>query len=81
VYLMGKYGGKLALQQLLESRDLIEKEIGLPLTWDPNPEASDKVIALDHDADLSRRDKWPEYLTWLVDMTVRFRKTFGPRAR
>jgi len=81
VYMMSKYGGGSALQQLLEARDAIEKEIGAPLVWDPNPEATDKVIAVYRDADLSRRDKWPEYLKWLVDMTVRFRKTFGPRVK
>jgi len=77
----GKYGGASALQQLLEARDAIEKEIGVPLVWDPNPEATDKVIGVYRDADLSRRDDWPGHLKWLVDMTVRFRKTFGPRVK
>ena len=29
--------------QLLESREEIEKAVGEPLLWNPNPEASDKV--------------------------------------
>jgi hypothetical protein len=81
LYMMGKYNSGSALQQLLEAREAIEAEIGVPLVWDPNPEATDKVIAVYRDADLARRADWPEHLKWLVDMTVRFRKTFGPRVK
>jgi hypothetical protein len=81
VYMMGRYGAAAALQQLLEAKDAIEKEIGSPLVWDPNPEATDKVIALSREADLTRKDKWPEYLKWLVDITVGFRRVFGPRVK
>jgi hypothetical protein len=81
VYMFGRYGAAAALQQLLEAKEAIEKDIGNPLVWDPNPEATDKVIAISREADLSRKDKWPEYLKWLVDMTVRFRRVFGPRVK
>ena len=32
-------------------------------------------------ADLNDRDKWPEYVSWLVDKVDRFKKTFGPRVK
>jgi len=81
VYLMSKYGGKVAMHQLLEAREAIEKDIGCALQWDPNPEATDKVIVVLRDADLTKKEKWPEHLRWLVDMTIRFRKVFGPRIK
>lgn len=81
VYLMQRYGGDSALAQLLEWKQEIEAEIGQPLAWNPNPENRDKVIALYRDADLTRRDNWPEYLDWMVDMTRRFRQSFGPRIK
>jgi Domain of unknown function (DUF4268) len=81
VYLTSRFGGNMALQQLQESRDAIEAEFGRALEWNPNPDAADKVIAAVRDADLARKDKWPEYLDWMVDTTVRLRKVFGPRIK
>jgi hypothetical protein len=31
--------------------------------------------------DLTQKNKWPEYLQWIVDNTMKFRNTFGPRVR
>ncbi len=59
-----------ALPQLLEQRKEIEREIGEELLWNPNPENRDKTIAIIRDADLKRRDRWEEYLKWLVNMRV-----------
>lgn len=70
-----------AMEQLLLDKANIEKEIGSPLRWNPNPEKRDKIISLVRDADLSNRDAWPEYVDWLVDMTSRFRTTFMPRVK
>jgi len=81
VYLRQRHGGEAALTQLLGWKEEIEREIGQPLQWNPNPENRDKTIAVYRDADLSRRDKWPEYLDWMVDMTRRFRQAFAPRLR
>jgi len=33
------------------------------------------------DANLQRRDKWPEYLSWMVDTTRRFWRAFAPRLK
>ncbi|HVM50315.1 MAG TPA: DUF4268 domain-containing protein [Candidatus Acidoferrum sp.] len=81
VYLRQRQGGDAALAQLQEWKKEIEAEIGEPLQWNPNPDKLDKVIALYRDADLGRRDKWPEYLAWMVDRTRRFRQAFGPRLK
>jgi hypothetical protein len=71
----------LALPQLEAERDAIEKEIGEPLEWNPNPENRDKVILLDRPADLNDRSKWPEYISWLADRDAIFKKVFEPRIR
>lgn len=81
VYLSRRRGGETALAQLQDSKTEIEAEIGQQLKWNPNPENQDKTIALYREADLNRRDKWPEHLAWMVDATCRFRKAFGPRLR
>jgi len=81
VYLMGRYGGASALSQLMEGREVIERELGESLSWNPNPEAIDKVIVLRRSADLNAKSQWPEYLRWMVDATVKMRRVFGPRVK
>ncbi len=81
VYMMNRFGADAALNQLLESRADIEKAVGEPLLWNPNPEASDKVILLRRDADIRIKDQWAEHLKWMVDAVVRLRNVFGPRIK
>jgi hypothetical protein len=81
VYLMNRYAGDAALAQLMESRSEIERELGQPLVWNPNPEASDKVIVLQREADIRVKDRWAEYLQWMVQSTVSMRRVFAPRVR
>jgi hypothetical protein len=80
IYMRG-YIADQALGQLLKEKDAIEKEIGEQLKWNPHPEKSDKTILLDRPADLSIKEKWPEYLDWLVEKTIQFRNAFGPRLK
>ena len=81
VYLQGTFGGDAALEQLLTERETIEREIGYPLQWNPNATNKDKVIAIDRDVDLSDRSRWDEYISWMLDMTRSFHKTFAPRVK
>lgn len=81
VYLQHRHGGESALAQLMDSRVEIERELGETLIWNPNPEASDKVIALQRDADLRAKDRWKEYLEWMVQAVVKMRRVFSPRVR
>ena len=78
---MNRYAGDAALAQLMESRSEIERELGQPLIWNPNPEASDKVIVLQREADIRVKDRWAEYLQWMVQSTVSMRRVFAPRVR
>jgi hypothetical protein len=55
LYLHAKNGGDSALEQLSAEREAIEREIGQPLHWNPNPDNRDKVIAIDRAADLNYR--------------------------
>lgn len=80
VYIANKIAG-IALPPLMAMKEDIEKEIGHKLEWDPNTGARDKVIRVKRDADLNKREKWDEYLNWLVDMTLRFRKAFSERIK
>ena len=80
VYISNKVAS-VALPQLLQMKEVIEAEIGEKLEWDPNPENLDKTIGLKRDADLTKRENWEEYLDWLTDMTIKFRKTFSKRVK
>lgn len=81
LYISNRHGALLALNQLMESKTQIEKEIGFSLSWNPNADAVDKVIAAYREADLTLREHWPEYLKWMADTTERFRTVFGPRVK
>jgi len=78
---IGNKVANVALPQLLQMKEEIEAEIGEKLEWDPNPENLDKTIGLKRDADLTKRENWEEYLDWLTDMTIKFRKTFSNRVK
>ena len=80
VYIRSKVASA-ALPQLLQVKEEIEAEIGEKLEWDPNPENQDKIISFNRDADLTKRDNWDEYIDWLTDMTIKFRKTFSKRVK
>ena len=81
LYLRAANGGQRAFEQLSESREVIEKEIGLKLLWNPNTAAIDRTIGVYQDVDLGDRTQWSGYLDWMAGMMERFRKTFGPRVR
>jgi hypothetical protein len=71
----------MMLTHLIAERAEIEKEIGEPLHWDPNPDKDDKIIMVGRPADLNDRSKWPEYISWLVDRVAKFKKAFEPRIK
>lgn len=55
-----------AFGQLREHKNAIEAAMGESLIWDPNPQALDKVIALEKPLDFSDRNAWPEAIAWMV---------------
>jgi len=80
VYISNTIAGQ-ALPQLIDKKEEIESEIGEELVWDPNPENRDKVIGVYLDADIDNKEKWDEYLDWMTDMALKFRRTFSKRVR
>lgn len=80
VYMRGGVAD-LALPQLEADRAAIEQEIGEALQWNPNPNAKDKTISLTREANLDDRDKWPEYVAWLVDRVAKFKRAFEGRVK
>ena len=70
-----------ALKQLEPQREEIEKEIGAKLDWNPHPEKQDKTIVLRMKADLQNREKWSEYITWLIETALKFREAFSDRVK
>ena len=59
-----------------------DKELGLELIWDENPENKmSRIIAHNHSLDPHDRKAWPEQHKWLLQRLQDFRKTFGERVR
>ena len=81
LYIWNKVNAEAALAQLLSQKDEIEEEVGEPLDWAPNPDARDKTIKTTLSADLRSREKWPEYLDWMVGRTAKFITAFSPRIK
>lgn len=80
VYIRGKIADS-AIEQLTPQREAIEAEIGEELQWNPRPENKDKVICLEMEADLANESNWDQYLDWMAEKTVAFRKAFSPRVK
>jgi hypothetical protein len=78
---MGHRVANRAVDLLQQQKEQIEKEIGESLTWNPRPDKMDKTIVLHHTADLENRAKWPEYVGWMVNTVIRFRKAFRDRVK
>jgi hypothetical protein len=81
LYMQHSHGAASALAQLQVQKQAIEAEIGEPLVWNPNPDAIDKIILLQRQADLHQRDLWPGYLEWQVNAVARMRKAFASRVK
>jgi len=61
---------------LREHRNVIEAEIGEPLSWSRNEDYD--AIVLQREGDISTtREEWDEYLTWLIEQGERFDEVFG----
>lgn len=73
-----------AFKQLDSQRTVIEAEIGVNLVWDApsgKPGGWGVIRLVRQDCDISKKDHWPTYLDWMVDMTCRFKKAFAPRVK
>lgn len=68
-----------ALDKLLAQREVIEREIGVPLEWNPHPEKKTKIIWTTRPCDITDTSAWPAAVEWLSTMAIAFRAAFGPR--
>lgn len=55
----------------------IEEFIGSKLKWNPNPDNSDKIIALFKQFALDNRENWDNALNWLEEQTIKFKTVFS----
>ena len=65
--------------QLLKSKDLIEKELGLEgkLDWMELPDRKASRIRTYAPFDFDNEDTWENAFCWLADTCIRFKKTFS----
>jgi len=70
-----------ALPQLKAEKTDIENDLGFKLAWNPNPGNRDKIIHVEHPADLSKKEKWEAYLVWMTKTIVAMNRVFRPRIK
>jgi hypothetical protein len=73
--------GKQAFSLLSEEKDAIEKDIGLPLEWQPLEGKGSSRIAIYKDADFLKVEERETSKEWLYLMSERFNKVFAPRVK
>ena len=76
IYIYNKIAEEMYLF-LYSRKDEIEERIGKQLSWDPNPDTRDKIIALYHKTDFNNQEKIDEAINWMVDVTIKFREVFS----
>lgn len=80
LYIQNRWGDT-AFAHLMADKQQIEREIGIPLDWNPNPDKRDKIIRLRRNANIRDKSQWDDYLDWLENYVIKFRKTFAHRVR
>lgn len=76
VYINSSIATKM-LAFLTERKDAIEKELGFEMTWDPNPNAKDKVITIQKHFNMDESDDWNEALKWLKKTSFKIHEVFS----
>lgn len=76
VYINSSITAKM-LPFLTERKDAIEKELGFGMTWDPNPNAKDKVITIQKHFNMDESGDWNEALKWLKKTAYKVHEVFS----
>jgi hypothetical protein len=73
---------KLRFEQLRQQRESIETKLGYALDWQELPDAHACRIALYRpESPLEDETRWPEYIAWMIDQTMRMSDVFRPVIR
>ena len=67
--------------KLLARKTEIEKALHLPITWDANPTAKDKTIAIQTSIDFNDKNSVDEALKWMVETTLKFYDVFSKEVK
>ncbi len=68
-------------KQLEAEKEIIEKEIGEPLTWHNSPDTRSCRIYIRKSTNIHDRNKWHEQHAWLLEKLELFYKVFSKRVR
>lgn len=73
---------KLRFEQLHQQREPIETKLGCAPDWQELPTPTPPRIALYRpDSPLEDGTRWPEYIAWMIDQTMRMSNVFRPVIR
>ena len=63
--------------EFFDEKDQIESQIGTSLNWKPAPNQKRSLVELTRSADITSKDDWPEYYSWLLENAEKFKGVFG----
>lgn len=66
---------------LEKDQELIEREVGEQLEWQPNPNGKQSYISLRCNHDLTIKNQWPEIHDWMKNKLELFHRTFSDRVK
>jgi hypothetical protein len=70
-----------ALPQLEAQKVAIEREVGMPLVWNPHPEKAVKTIVGERAGDILEGAERSELVEWISRLAEKMREAFAPRVR
>ena len=67
---------KALYQKLYSYKDNIEQDMGVSLEWNELPNKKASRILIYKDVDFDDKSDWPSQFDWIIDMSIRMKKTF-----
>jgi uncharacterized protein with ParB-like and HNH nuclease domain/predicted transport protein len=67
---------KELFQALYEIKDVIEKELGMPLEWISNDKRTSSVIQVKTEGNIKKIEDWDKYFVWMEKTASNFQRVF-----
>lgn len=76
IYIHWQIADKI-LPYLLERKEIIEKQLGFSLSWNPNPDNKDKIIVVNQSFNMEDKHEYDKAIAWLRNKTMAMHKVFS----
>lgn len=72
---------KAFFDKLYAQKDVIEHELGFTVEWQRLETKKASRIKATINGNIENENEWPQYFTWLIDTSTKFKKVFAKRIR